>query len=241
MNIFYDGFKLNDYFIIDQIQGFGLPITKDRELQLMNSNGSIYESTNFDSRVFTFNAINANTIDKNIYEKLDDIKKIFSPYKGERILTFECYPDRYIEGRYSGSLDVEQIARIQRFPISIKCSNPFFYSNVEHESTINSNLLVDNAGSYPTNKIELQFTADADALVTISNSTSGKQIVIQNDNSSRTFKINMETTAMTDVSGNTNYAKYYQSGTFFNLLPGDNNITITGTTSLTLKHRDCWI
>lgn len=243
MDIIFDGYKLNDYVNIDAVQGLGIPVTVDKEIQIMGVNGSMYENTTLEARILTLTCNMFSNTTKTIYERLDDIKKIIAPFKGEKQIELSRYSDRYIMGRYSGTMDIEQHAMVQNFPLSFRCSDPLWYSKTEYNATIIGSLAVVNNGSWPTNNAYVTFTANTNATVTVANTTTGKQFVVKNDATPRSFKVNFKNGKITDLTETVNYFKYHVSGDpCLPLNPGSNSIVISGNAGIcSLKYRYAWI
>ena len=240
----FDNYTLENYFYINSIQGLGIPETKDHELELMNGNGSYHEGTNIGTRVITFGVTIVPDVNKNSYTKLDELKVILAPWKGERKLEIGRYADRYIMAHYSGTLDFENKAYLQ-FPISFKCSDPLFYENTLNTLTLSSTQVVNNIGSWPTKNLTFQIGIDAGQTLAITNTTTNKQLVLKNsDVSNKEYLIDFYNCNITSPDGTVNLKNHYVSGEYFVINPSNNTITITGISAnfdKTLNFRSSWI
>lgn len=246
MAIRFDNYTLDDYLNIETFQGFGMPQTRDHEISLSNANGSFYDGTHLESRLIAMGvSLTKDDNTTNIYQKLDTLKTIFAPWKGERKLEFDLYPDRYIMARYSGIIDIENLGGMFRFPLQFKCSDPLFYSNTETVVALDGDDVVNNVGSWPSRSTTIQIGINAATTLTIKNNTTSKQLVLTNSTASNAeLFIDFKTGSITSVDKQQNYATYYVSGEFFTLQPGANQILLTNASSSfgkTFKFRSTWV
>lgn len=243
MQVKFNNNTLNNYFYITNIQGLGIPNTKDHELSLANNNGSFYENTNIDSRIITISCAMISDVTKSVYEKLDEINTIVNPYIGEKKLEIGCYPNRYINARLSGGVTIDQLTTLMNFPLQFKCSNPFFYSNdLTTTNIVAAGTNITNSGSFASNNYTIEFTLPNGVTATIKNTTNNKQIVLENNTVSSynvLFDVfNHGTITTPDKLTN---LPFYKSGEPFVLEPGVNNITLTGIANAVIKYRSCWL
>ena len=240
MKVKYNNIILNNIVHINNYSGLGLPVTKDSELEFDTFNGAIYDGTFFEGRVITLECNLINSIHKTAFQKLDDLKRIIAPIGGEKKIEFDMYPDRYFLGRYSGSMDWSIEATVQSFPLTFKCSCPFGISNETFTESITSSGVINNIGTYKTDKIECILTIQSGARATINNQTTGKSLILENKHQSAiTYKIDFEHALITNETGNTSYNNHYVSGTYFDLNPGENRIV--SNVPVTFKYKTLYL
>lgn len=230
MKIKYNGTILDNYITITNIQGLGMPSTKDNEGEFDVFDGEYYEGTYFEGRVITLDYTMFRTVDKNIYQRLDEMKRILAPL-GEKKLEFDCYPDRHLLARYSGKMDWSQFATVQNGVITFKCSCPFFIANEDKKMTLSDTTTVNNNGTYKTDRMKINFSLGANERYTISNNTTGKTLIIQNDANAKDIYVDFKYAKLTNSTQTTSYDKYYSAGTFFDLMPGENEIYVSHDTT----------
>lgn len=244
MNVTFNSQSFADKLYIRNVQGLGMPQTIDRALQLSNGNGAFYSNTNFDQRVITLDCSMIPDANKTIYQKLDELKTILSPYGGEKMLIFSEYPNRYLMARYSGSMDIEQIGMLQNFPVTFMCSDPLFYEVALQNISmpINTNINITNGGSAPSNNLILKLTLAASQSIAIQNITTGKTLNIKNpDADIKQVYIDFKNANILDQALAQNYNKLYQSGEFFDINPGVNVIKITAGSNASIQFRSAWL
>lgn len=240
MKIKYNGTLLNNIVHIKNYTGLGLPVTRDAELEFDTFNGGIYEDTFFEGRVITLECMLTNSINKTAFQKLDDLKRIIAPVGGEKKIEFDMYPDRYFLGRYSGNMNWNVESTMHSFPLSFKCSYPFAISNQIYTESVSSTSVINNIGTYKTDKIECSCTLSRGSRLTINNQTTGKSLILENTSTgSITYKIDFEHALITNSTGTTSYNNHYVAGTFFELVPGENRITTTSP--ITLKYNALYL
>lgn len=244
MNITFNSQSFADKLYIRNVQGLGMPRTLDRAIQLANGSGAFYSSTDFDQRVITLECSMIPSSDKTIYQKLDELKLMLSPYGGEKMLTFSVYPNRYIMARYSGEMDIEQVGLLQNFPITFMCSDPLFYEVAMQTISlpVNTNNNVINGGSAPSSNFAIKLTMAAGQTVAIQNITTGKTLNLKNnEGSSKSVYIDFKNANILDQALALNYNNLYLSGEFFDIIPGANVIRVTAGSNVSLQLRSAWL
>lgn len=234
MNIFIDGVKLNDYLYVNNVQGVhDMPPTTGIVQTLMTGAGSIYSGCHFEERVITITCTALMSDGKLLADKMDSIKRILAPIR-EKELVFGAYPERYIRGRIEGAMDLEQIAQMGMFNITLYCSDPLYYDKVLHTSkTAVTSFNCLNKGNWESNKLMADVTLNGECL--ISNLTTGKSLKLKGNGP---VTVDFEKACI--VGGMAvNANKTYVAGEFFDLAVGDNNIT--STVPILLKYRSCYL
>lgn len=244
MNVTFNSQSFTNKLYIRSIQGLGMPRTLDRAIQLANGSGAFYSSTDFDQRAITLECSLIPDESKTVYQKLDELKLLLSPYGGEKMLIFGAYPNRYIMARYSGQMDIEQLGMLQNFPITFMCSDPLFYEIALQTIgiPINTNINVTNGGSAPTSNTIVKLTMAAGQTIAIQNITTGKTLNLKNpDADIKQVYVDFKNANILDQALALNYNKLYLSGEFFDLNPGVNVIRVTAGSNVSMQFRSAWL
>lgn len=247
MALTFNGVDLSNYInYVTNISGLEMPQTRDLEVDILQRHGSYYTQTFFQSRIITLQCVLLASDTKNIYQRFDDIKKIIIPTNSEKILTLNCYDDRFIYARYSGSMTLDQRGSSMNFSISFRCSDPLFYSNQLYTNNlVNGNNVITNNGTFNSNNLTLSVVLPYNQDVVITNNTLNQSITLRNNlgPGNITVLVNFRNGMITSPDLNTNYIKFYKAGTFFTLAAGANAINCTGlgTGTNQITHRYAFI
>lgn len=240
----FNGINLDNYInYVTNIQGLETPSTRDYEVEVLHKNGNYYSETLFQSRVITISCIILNS-DKTKYEKLDDLKKVLFTRNIEKPLTLNCYNDRFINARYSGTMPLTMKGHLE-FNISFKCSDPLFYSNNLYNNNLsNGNNIITSNGNFDTGNIILYLTLPYNQNVIIANSAINQGMTLINTigPSDIPVRIDFKNGTITSPSLDIDYIKFFKDGQFFNLAAGTNNIicsNLTGTNYI--EYRNAFI
>lgn len=233
MDILINGSKLNDLLHVTNVQGVhDMPPARALSNAFAISSGSNYCGTVFDERVIVVSCMSLMKNGKLLSSRMDELKKIIAP-NSEKELVFGAYPDRYIKGRIEGAMNLEQIAQVGDFDLTFYCSDPFYYDKTLNTAS-GSSAGLNNKGNWNSDKLTLDITLSGKT--TISNRTTGKALVL---NGTGAVTIDFANASITGGVA-TNANKFYESGEFFDLVPGENSILITGGTG-TFRYRSCYL
>lgn len=237
MNIWIDGFKLNDLFYVENVQGVhDMPPSRGIVNSLVTCSNAYYVGTIFEERVITITCCALmDTKTHMLSDKMDTIKKILSPLK-EKELVFGAYPERYIKGRIEGNMDLSQFGQLGFFTLTFYCSDPFYYDKVQQTSVkpVTSFNCI-NKGSWTSRKLQADLTVNG--VCDITNTTTGQSIRLKSS-SAKSVIVDFEKACIIGgVADNAN--NLFVSGEFFELAPGDNRIT--STTPALLRYRSCYL
>lgn len=234
MNIFINGIKLNDYLYVNNVQGVhDMPPTVGNVQQLKCGTGTVYSDSYFEQRVITITCTALMSDGKLLADKMDAIKRILAP-TGEKELVFGAYPERYIKGRIEGTMDLEQICQMGTFNIVFYCSDPLYYDRtLKTSNSAVTSFNCENKGNWTSNKLQIELNLNG--VCTISNGSTGKALKL---NGTGKVIVDFEKACIIGGMG-VNQNTSYQSGEFFDLAVGDNNITCT--TPAVFKYRSCYL
>lgn len=233
MNILINGYKLNDLLHVTNVQGVhDMPPARALSNAFAISSGSNYCGTVFDERVIVISCVSLMKNNKLLGARMDELKAIIAP-TSEKELVFGAYPERYIKGRIEGSMNLEQITQIGDFDLTFYCSDPFYYDKTLNSAS-GSNVSLNNRGTWLSDKLTLDMSLNG--RTTISNQTTGKSLVL---NGSGLVTVDF---ASASISGGVavNANKFYESGEFFDLVPGNNSISISSGIG-TFRYRSCYL
>lgn len=237
MNIWIDGFKLNDLFYVENVQGVhDMPPSRGIVNSLVTCSNAYYVGTIFEERVITITCCAiSDTQTKLLGDKMDQIKRVLSPLR-EKELVFGAYPNRYIKGRIEGNMDLSQIGQMGFFNITFYCADPFFYDKTQQSSVTNvTSFNCINNGSWTSRKLQAELTVNG--TVDITNQTTGESIRLKSDSAKKVI-VDFEKAALIGgVAENVN--NLFVSGSFFELQPGDNQIVCT--VPALFRYRSCYL
>lgn len=225
MNVWIDGTLLNDLLYIENVQGVhDMPECTGIVNQLATSNRSYYVGSTFGERVITLTCTAIKGEELLLANKMDKIKTLLAPSKREKELVFGDYPDRYLKGRFESSMDLSQIGQIGAFIITFYCSDPIYYSKKLYTSNtpVTEHNAV-NSGNWESQKLTAELTVSGK--VAIHNTTTGEVLNLKSDGSKKVTVDFEHACIIGGVADNAN--TLYESGEFFTLQPGDNQLTCT--------------
>lgn len=233
MDIFINSVKLNDLLHVTNVQGVhDMPPARALSNAFAISSGSNYCGTVFDERVIVISCTSLMKNNKTLSTRMDELKTIIAP-TSEKELVFGAYPNRYIKGRIEGTMNLEQITQMGNFDLTFYCSDPFYYDKTL-SSASGSSVGLNNRGTWNSDKLTLDINLSGKT--TIANRTTGKVLVLNG-----TGNVTIDFANASIVGGlATNANKFYESGEFFDLVPGENSILITGGTG-TFRYRSCYL
>lgn len=234
MNIFINGVRLNNYLYVNNVQGVhDMPPTSGNVQQLKCGTGNVYSGSYFEQRVITITCTALMSDGKLLADKMDAIKRILAP-TGEKELVFGAYPERYIKGRFEGTMDLEQLAQMGTFNIVFYCSDPLYYDRILRTSgSATKSFNCENKGNWESNKLQLELTLNG--ACTISNYSTGKSLKL---NGKGKVTVDFEKACIIGGMG-VNQNTSYRSGEFFDLAVGDNNINCT--VPAIFRYRSCYL
>lgn len=237
MNIWIDGFKLNDLFYVENVQGVhDMPPSRGIVNSLVTCSNAYYVGTVFEERVITITCCALmDTKTKLLADKMDQIKRVLSPLR-EKELVFGAYPNRYIKGRIEGNMDLSQIGQVGFFNITFYCADPFYYDKVQKSSVTNvTSFNCKNEGSWTSRKLQAELTVNG--TVDIVNQTTGESLRLKSSSPKKVIVDFEKAAIIGGVAENAN--DLFVSGTFFELEPGDNQITCS--TQALFRYRSCYL
>lgn len=229
--VWFDGDKLNNLLKVLNIQGLGIPAVKSQKLQIAGKSGSFYDKSLLQERVVTIEcfmdesfSFHGNTIE----QKIDNLKRIVSPFKGECELKFGRHLDRVLFARYEGIMDIEQIIKTRRFPLTFVASDPLFYDdNPISLSGGNGKYNVNLNGNVPSKWLKI--TGAPGSMMSVSTSTdSGISLKMPQD-------VPVASNIMVDCyngyinnGANGGGGAFYQSGHFLTLPADGDFVYVSG-------------
>lgn len=233
MNITINNQSLNDIVYINNVQGVhDLPPARSLSNAFSVSSGVNYCGTVFDERVIVISCTALMSGGQLLADKMDKLKHLIAP-TGEKELIFGAYPERMIKGRYEGSMNLSQLAQMGMFDLTFYCSDPFYYDR-QIKTASGANFNCENKGNWNSRKLTMQMTLSGETR--IKNTATGEQLILDG---SGDITVDFEKACIFGgVAVNAN--RFYKSGEFFELVPGTNAITITGTTA-TANYRSCYL
>ncbi len=156
--IWFDGFKLNDFVTILDVQGMGIPQVRSYKTNVIGRNGTVYDSSDLEERVVTIECLLREKKGDimTLEQKFDRLKAIISPLLGERQLNFDKPTGtRTLFCRYEGIMDIENLLRSKRFPLTFVASDPLFYSGSSELMATGTNITINNDGTAPSRRWRL--------------------------------------------------------------------------------------
>lgn len=184
----------------------------------------------------------------------DDLEALWDAFMAAHVpgVPKKFYPgrdDRFISAEVVGVKDVnsDQFPTSVQWELNFLASDPTYYADTATSDTITTGGTVTNLGTvetWPSVAVVLTALGTA-ATLTLTNSTTGKSLVIAMPGSLTTLTIDMAAQKITNTGG-TDVTDLLTSGEFWSVAPGANTIvrTFTGgatASSIVSTHRDRWL
>lgn len=221
-----------------------LPSTRDRTLVVPGRDGALDFGADLEPRYFQLECAFITRSPADLQEHADTLAKLLVDARGKPRtvdLVFSVHPERTYSVRYSGSLPIDRLVGMGRFALPLVAYDPYAYlvepildsdilldsdirlGGESYDFTITGNTTVNLRNEGPINlapAIEI-----AGTFTTISITANGKTLQYVEAINNQTLVIDGE--MMTAKVGTTNKLSKI-SGSFIDLVSGDNSITISG-------------
>lgn len=235
----------------DNLSGLGMPDVKPMDIDLQLNHGSVASRDFLATRVIGIPII--------IYRKLDpaaamvaarQLKAAWQPARdgNDDILTVEAAGLGPLNdvmtffGRPRGGLELDLVKHYAGLITaygSFTCLDPLGYG--DEQTSGGTSFSINNIGTAATDRISLVITGN-DGTPAISNNRDPGRVIRFGEplTSGRTRHIDVRAKTVVTSSGDDRYDNLAPTNQWFDILPGVNNLAVTGASSISITWRPAW-